>query len=379
MASVSMAAAAAASRRGIGSAGTRAAVVAFGGQECGGARLRLALQGVAATQVRCNTTDSPFRHIKGNFVMRKRHYNETVVMGDVRKLMETAQEMLMQQSKEFPRAFWEVFAKRCLQSMHMLNATEMALVARTFDAHSPVLRQRFDVYRPIAMRVATLKERFPGMAVLALAEILPRRLPTDDDQDVAGLLRTLGRHAVGALWELKPAHAVRVLEAVSEQGVKDASLTCRVAKKVHAQLGQEGVASPLSLPELASVGATMANQDHRDLDLFMTLADASTQLCEDALARGTGVHEAAESMKSLLASFEKLGIDAVPDQMRAAAAEVASEAGRTPHQGEIAAKQKGGMADMLDPPPSTSAGAAGDERGFAVEDAAPPRQTPPSR
>lgn len=265
--------------------------------------------------VRTITTDSPFKHMRPKVVERKRHYNETLVMGDVRKLIETAQEVLSQQSKTFPRAFWEIFARRCIQSMHLFNPLELAIVARTFDAHDPQLRPWFDVYRPIAEQArgqARDQKGFPGLAILVFSEIFPKRLDKGKI-DVKSLLTMLGRQAAKVMWEFSPGHAIRVLATLTETGIRDASICARVAKKIEAQLGVPG---SLELDELASLAWALSKQDHRDLVFFANLADYAASRCEEIVDSKRGVADAAKALGRILEAFQTLGIDDVPARLR---------------------------------------------------------------
>jgi len=238
-------------------------------------------------------------------------------MADIRKLLETAQEVLSQPSREFPKPFWEVLAKRCIQSMHLLKPMELAIISRTFDVHNVELKPRYDVYHPIAEQ-ARCSKHFPGLAVLVLAEVLPRKLDAEK-ADLNGLLKMLGRQAADVMWELSVSHAVRVLEALTVAGIRDAPLCSRVARKLAAQLEVRGA---VRLEDLAAAASAFAGQDHRDLPLLLSIADATAVLCEEALSSD----DAAKASRRVLDALEQLGVDDVLQHLRGVAARAAEAA-----------------------------------------------------
>merc|ERR1719421_2597724 len=97
-------------------------------------------------------SDSPWRWIKPKFTDRKRHYNEVLVFADVRKLLETAQKAIATESGGFPKAFWQIFAKRCIRSMHLFKPLELALIARAFDIHGV----DYGIHSAVAAQVASV-------------------------------------------------------------------------------------------------------------------------------------------------------------------------------------------------------------------------------
>jgi len=102
----------------------RGVAVATEWKPCGAAALYAAYGD--QQQRRPFSTDGPFRHIKPKFVERKKHFNEVLILGDRRKLLDTAQDVLNDTGREFPRAFWEILAKRCIQILHLFDALELA-------------------------------------------------------------------------------------------------------------------------------------------------------------------------------------------------------------------------------------------------------------
>jgi len=202
-------------------------------------------------------------------VEKKKHYSEVLVMANRRKLLETAQDLLNEVDRQFPRPFWEVFSKRCIRSMHLLEPLEVAMVVRALDAHDVQLRG-YDVYAVAAPRIRA-SQQVPGTAVVVLADVLPRRLFLPRDE-LADLLRHLGRCAADVMWEMAPRHAVAVLDTLSSAGVRDPALSTRVARKLLAQLQSPSEAAPISAQEVTTAAQAFVGQGHRDLDLLQALA-----------------------------------------------------------------------------------------------------------
>lgn len=227
-------------------------------------------------------------------------------MGDRRKLLETAQDVLNEPHKDFPKAFWEIFGKRCIQTVHLFDALELAIIARTFDQHNVQMRNDLDVYGAIARQAKGL-ERFSGLAIVVLADVLSRRLK--NAAELHKLLELLGRHAADSMWELSPAHAVTLLSLVNAAGVQDAALSSRVARKVIMQLG---IPEGLPLRDLSTAASTFAGQGHRDLELFQAIADSVAALSAESPV-------GAQAAKDVIDSFDVLGIDSVPEALQRAA------------------------------------------------------------
>lgn len=254
------------------------------------------------------TTDGPFRYIKPRFVEKKKHWNELLILGDRRKLLETAQDVLNEPNTEFPLPFWEILAKRCIQSMHLFEPLELAIIARAFDSHDVKLRFDLDIYGAIAKQ-ALAGNNCPGLAILVLSDVLPRRR---GGFKVEELLKKLGGQATDVMWELSPAHAVRVLSALSSAGIKDPALSGRVARKVVSHLA---MSNDFSLKDLSKAASSFASQGHRDLDLFNSIAERVAALVEETGAGASAAREVRDS-------FAVLGIDSVPERLlRAADAE----------------------------------------------------------
>eukprot|EP00930_Biecheleria_cincta_P003541 TRINITY_DN104480_c0_g1_i1.p1 TRINITY_DN104480_c0_g1~~TRINITY_DN104480_c0_g1_i1.p1 ORF type:complete len:345 (+),score=101.71 TRINITY_DN104480_c0_g1_i1:52-1086(+) len=202
---------------------------------------------------------------------KKKHFNEVLIMADRRKLLETVQDLLDEIGQERPKAFWEILAKRCQQSLHLLNVLELAMVARAFDAHEPKLRKELDIFAPLAMQVRNARD-VPGLAVIVLSDVLPRQMRAPKEE-VAEVMRCLARRAADVMWEIPPVHAVKLIKALSDAGVNDVSLCSRVARKLRMLL-QHGSSQALPAKDLGVAAAAFAAQDFRDLELFKSLAEA---------------------------------------------------------------------------------------------------------
>eukprot|EP00419_Tripos_fusus_P004365 CAMPEP_0172688144 /NCGR_PEP_ID=MMETSP1074-20121228/22218_1 /TAXON_ID=2916 /ORGANISM="Ceratium fusus, Strain PA161109" /LENGTH=320 /DNA_ID=CAMNT_0013507741 /DNA_START=36 /DNA_END=995 /DNA_ORIENTATION=- len=280
----------------------RGVAAALEWKQCGASELCGACGG--QQQRRPFSTDGPFRYIKPKFVERKKHFNEVLIFGDRRKLLDTAQDVLNDRGREFPRAFWEILAKRCIQSLHLFNALELAIIARAFDAHSVVLkRPDLDIYGSIASSVLQLQGRHPGVANVVLADVLSRRLPVYKLSLLQDILRKLGRQAADSMWELSASHAVRLLQILTEAAVQDPALCSRIGGKLLAQLRNNPSpheAAPLMHPEeLGNAAAAFAGQNQRNLELLREL---------ELHTRGT------VAAPLVLESLAKLGIDVLPDE-----------------------------------------------------------------
>eukprot|EP00929_Paragymnodinium_shiwhaense_P086965 TRINITY_DN47314_c2_g2_i2.p1 TRINITY_DN47314_c2_g2~~TRINITY_DN47314_c2_g2_i2.p1 ORF type:complete len:349 (-),score=90.51 TRINITY_DN47314_c2_g2_i2:65-1066(-) len=270
-----------------------------------------ALQPLCSQRRSFGTTDGPFKHIrpkffKGKGLPRKKHYGQKLFAADRRKLLEEAQDLLREAGIERPRPFWEVYAKRSVESMHLLEPLEIAMVLRAFDVHDAKIKSKFDVFFT-SLQYVRAARNIPGLAVVTFMDVLPRRLKIPEEQ-LQGLLQHLGRRAADCLWELTAPQAVRLLAAVSAAGVKDAALSARIARKVFFQLGSP---EALNSADIAMAAGALASQGHRDLELFRSMAstvseDGSAQVSPSAAGQ-------------LLESFEKLGIDEVPEALQRAA------------------------------------------------------------
>eukprot|EP00933_Yihiella_yeosuensis_P069032 TRINITY_DN7513_c1_g5_i1.p1 TRINITY_DN7513_c1_g5~~TRINITY_DN7513_c1_g5_i1.p1 ORF type:complete len:323 (-),score=59.75 TRINITY_DN7513_c1_g5_i1:363-1331(-) len=261
------------------------------------------------------STDGPFLLKKPKFKDKKKHYGEVLVMADRRKLLETIQDVIDSPSTRYPDAFWQILAKRSIQSAHLLRPLELAIIAKAFHLHSPKLHRDLDVYPHIASQVRTATS-VPGLAVIVFAEILPQRLRVAQDE-ITQLMQTLGRRAADVMWEIPVGHAIRILQALSVAGVQDRALCSRIAQKVSVQLesfpisldeDEEKSSQSLKPEDLGRAASSFASQGHRDLELFKGLAGALSKLISDRSAV-TGRTATEEASGKLLESLDMLGID----------------------------------------------------------------------
>jgi len=257
------------------------------------------------------TSDGPFRHMKVKFTdrNRKKNYNEVLVTGDVKKLVDTAQDMLQEHgSKVVPDPVWKQYAKRCVASMHLLKPLELAIIARCFDAYDIDLKgAEFNVFGSLAkqLRETAAQKDFPGLAVLVLADVVARRLQNGKNSKEE-LLDLLGRKACQCMWELSPSNAVEVLTSVTSAGALHPTLCTRVARKVQSQL------ETLPLGVLAKTAKALAAQEHRDLSLLQGIAH---RVC----AEGKGYPHSQQCAEDVLSAFQQLDIDGAPEELKALA------------------------------------------------------------
>ncbi|CAE7186698.1 eryA [Symbiodinium pilosum] len=255
------------------------------------------------------TTETPFlyRFKAKRLKWKKRHYNEVLIMADRRKLLETLQEVIDAPGKQFPKPFWEVLSKRCIKSMHLLEPLELAIVARAFDVHQPELRKDMDVFPSLAAQVRDSRSFVPGMAIIALSEIFPRRLR--HKEEVAELMKLFARRAANCMWEIPVDAAVSLIEELAASGVKDAALCRRVAKKLQIRLTSDLWEPNLGL--LGQAAAALAAQDFRDVELFRSLVESAARCLEGSdgsadRASGRAVLDSLEVLKLELPEAEPL-------------------------------------------------------------------------
>eukprot|EP00434_Breviolum_minutum_P001499 symbB.v1.2.001322.t1/scaffold57.1/size370615/31 len=242
-------------------------------------------------QLRYASTEGPFLRYKAkNITWKKRHYNEVLIMADRRKLLEALQDVIESPGRKYPRAFWEILSKRCLKSMHLLEPVELSIVARAFDIHQPKLRPELDIYRPMAVQVLNSRSAVPGLAVIVLADILPRHLKTQDES--RDLLSFLARRATDVMWEIPIEYA-----ELSKTGAQDAALCRRIAKKLQVHLPDDDDVLP------GRAASVFAAQDYRDLELFRRLSTVATSAVQGQTANAN------ESAQQVLDGAEKLAID----------------------------------------------------------------------
>jgi len=260
------------------------------------------------------STEGPFLGKKpGSWDLKdkKKHFNEVLIMADRRKLLETVQELLDEPGPERPKAFWEILARRCQQSLHLLNMLELAMVARAFDAHEPKLRKELDVFAPLAMQVRNARD-VPGLAVIVLSDVLPRRMRAPKEE-VAEVMRCLARRAADVMWEIPPTYAVKLIKALSDAGVSDTPLCSRVARKLQMLL-QHG--SPQALPskDLGVAAAAFAAQGFRDLELFKSLAEAVVEALQTMDSwQPNALADAEQAAWQVLESLDVLGIQGLEE------------------------------------------------------------------
>mmetsp|Transcript_28468 Transcript_28468/g.78438 ORF Transcript_28468/g.78438 Transcript_28468/m.78438 type:complete len:306 (+) Transcript_28468:73-990(+) len=253
-------------------------------------------------------TDGPYRHLKPRFVERKKHFNEVLVTGDRRKLLETAQDVLNDRGLEFYRPFWEVFAKRCIRSMALFTPLEVAIVLRAFDVHS-IQFKALDVYAAAVPHIRAAR-KIPGHAIVTFVDVLPRRWRVQKEE-LKELLVHLGCRAADVMWEIAPRHAARLLESLAAAGVRDAALSTRVARKLLLTIGDPGA---LDTQDLGVIAGALVGHAHRDLELLQGLARRVVEHCE-----GHPSEEGIAVAIRILESFHALEVDDIPEELQAMA------------------------------------------------------------
>lgn len=244
------------------------------------------------------TTDGPFKHLKPKFTEHRAHYQDTLIFGDVRKLMRTSEEVLaaksVDQQTRFPQSFWEIFPKRAVKSMHLFSPGEMALLAKAFDTPACRGAQTRDVYEAMLLQISRRDEgvgiptaalrsepggspgAWGGLPLAILIDVFSRWLGRQENlgmaQSYCAVLEALGSKVLDAMWELKVVDLAQILSSLARMEVRDTALCRRTAEKVRARM------SELGLKELADVAAAMAGQNHRDVALFRSIARRAAEV-----------------------------------------------------------------------------------------------------
>jgi len=259
-------------------------------------------------QCRFGSTEGPWLYRKPKEVFnRKKHFNEVLIMADRRKLLETLQDVLDKPQGNYPKAFWEILAKRCIKSIHLLNPLELSIAARAFDVHEPKIRRDLDIFPSLAAEVRNA-QHVPGLALIILAEVLPKRLKVSKEEG-AELMRHLARRAADVMWEIPAGHAVRFVKALSDAGVREPALCGRVGSKLRMRLEleeQTPYSTELTAKDLGLAAAAFAAQGHRDLELFRCLARSAAVGLH---GNPEGLEDAEQSAWQVLESLDTLGIE----------------------------------------------------------------------
>ncbi|EPR60833.1 hypothetical protein TGGT1_309790 [Toxoplasma gondii GT1] len=242
-------------------------------------------------------SDGPYRRLKFSLKPIRHDYRDVLVSADLRKLEETAQELL--RGKETKRrAFWEIFSKRVKASAHMLSPSLMALIAKSFDVHD----RDTGIYVALATVLPEAVKRADGRSLLTLSDVFSRRLKRDSNPH---LFSTLARQLPNALYQLTGKDVLRILSSLDAAGLAD-MLACRqVARKLLAELDE------LDSVDLADASAVFASQGYRNPELYSALARRAVDV-KDSFDAPTvfrllsGFSQNAVACDELLESFSTL-------------------------------------------------------------------------
>ncbi|KEP62831.1 UNVERIFIED_CONTAM: hypothetical protein HHA_309790 [Hammondia hammondi] len=203
-------------------------------------------------------SDGPYRRLKFSLKPVRHDYRDVLVSADLRKLAETAQELLREKETK-RRAFWEIFSKRVKASAHMLSPSLIALIARSFDVHD----RDTGIYVALATVLPEAVKRADGRSLLTLSDVFSRRLKRDSNPH---LFKTLAHQLPNALYQLTGKDVLRILSSLDAAGLAD-MLACRqVARKLLAELDE------LDSVDLADASAVFASQGYRNPELYSALA-----------------------------------------------------------------------------------------------------------
>uniref|UniRef100_A0A0G4HBQ6 RNA-editing substrate-binding complex 6 protein domain-containing protein n=1 Tax=Chromera velia CCMP2878 TaxID=1169474 RepID=A0A0G4HBQ6_9ALVE len=248
--------------------------------------------------------DSPALNIRFRMRKARKDYRTVLICADVKKLVETAEELLLDGSLKKKKAFWEIFSKRTIASMHLLKALDMAMIARAFDAHG----KDTGVFASMASHLPGLAGNFTGLSLLTLVDIFSRRYRKD-----AGAFSLLASEVPNVMYELSAEDLIHLLHCFKKGGHADLVLCRRAARKVMARVED--------LDLIAVCGASSAFGVHRfrSLPLFSALARRATEHAEELDSRGIfnllfGFKETeTEAPPELLEALEENIIDKIPE------------------------------------------------------------------
>nr|CEL69687.1 TPA: hypothetical protein BN1204_053920 [Neospora caninum Liverpool] len=242
-------------------------------------------------------SDGPYRRLKFSLKPIRHDYRDVLVSADLRKLTETAQELL--RKKETKRhAFWEIFSKRVKASAHMLSPSLMALIARSFDVHD----RDTGIYVALATALPESVKRADGPSLLTLSDVFSRRLKRDSNPP---LFKAIARQLPNALYQLTGKDVLRILKSLDAAGLAD-MLACRqAARKLCAELDE------LDCVDLADASAVFGSQGYRNPELYQALSRRAVDV-KDSFDAPTvfrllsGFSQNAVACENLLESFSAL-------------------------------------------------------------------------
>ncbi|PHJ20262.1 hypothetical protein CSUI_005911 [Cystoisospora suis] len=247
-------------------------------------------------------SDGPYRRIRFSLKPIRHDYHNVLIFGDVRKLGETADELLQQEKKgntNKSRAFWEIFSKRVKASAHLLPPRIAAKIAKSFDVHN----QDTGLFVVLALALSgSMLKKADGFSLLTLTEILSRRLKkfTQDP-----LFKSIANHLPNVTYQLTAQQLLTFLESFHAAGHMADVYTCkRIARKVHACTGE------LDHEEIARASVAFAAHGYRDPSIYEALGDRAIEIKDTFSTRSlyrlfSGFHQSAVVCDQLLESFSK--------------------------------------------------------------------------
>ncbi|PFH33967.1 hypothetical protein BESB_071190 [Besnoitia besnoiti] len=242
-------------------------------------------------------SDGPYRRLRFSMRPVRHEYRNVLVSADVRKLAETARELLREKQAK-RRAFWEIFSKRVKASSHLLSPAAMALIARSFDVHN----RDTGIYVALATVLPACVKDADGRSLLSLSDIFSRRLKLGSNPP---LFEALARHLPNTMYQLTAKDVVRLLAALDAAGHADLATCQRVARKLRGEI------ELLDCHDLAEASAVFAGQGYRNPGLYQALARRAVKV-QDSFDAHTlhrmlsGFSQNAVACDELLTSFSVL-------------------------------------------------------------------------
>mmetsp|Transcript_4036 Transcript_4036/g.9741 ORF Transcript_4036/g.9741 Transcript_4036/m.9741 type:complete len:313 (+) Transcript_4036:87-1025(+) len=266
--------------------------------------LRRRVLPAAQPRARWFSTDSPWRAATPESVQarkwKKRTYGrEVLIFADSKKLAEAAELVLSQPGATRPKAFWEVFEKRTVQSAHLLTPIQGAMIIRAFE-DTGCLVDTTELVRALAMELPKREEELTGLAVRVLCDAFSRHDDEAAKQGVGALLRQVPN----VMYQMSIDDLTAVLLAVRRAALSDSHLCATVALKARAHMPMLGFNS------LSSLAAAYAEHDHRDVPFMQELASRGLETAE------SDSEDFPVALSQLLVAFHKLAIALEPTVMQ---------------------------------------------------------------
>jgi len=245
------------------------------------------------------SSDGPWKRLKFRVGKLRRDFQRTLINGDVKTLVSTAQELLRDPNVVKSRGFWEIFSKRVEASVHLLSPLDAATICSSFDKCDKAT----SLYSTCATTVPRMKKPFSGTAIKMLIQVLSKRTP-----DNKSVMKFLTQRVPDAMYQLSVDDIVVILQALKGMDYTSELVCGRMMSKVATQFGE------LDSRTIGVVSEVASAHRYRNLDFFSALERRGTDI----------VHQfEGESLLKFLVGFNRLSIDC-PKFLKAAKPRIAS-------------------------------------------------------